>query len=392
LCFGTLFLVFLFSGAHLAFAEKTDNLRFYIYGNKIYDDDTIMAEAGLTYATLSTTETEIRDRLLSTGFFSRVRVSISPGRVEIVVIEKQSAFLLPYFASSSERKVFGVAGGVTGISEKASELLARYQIGNGDHEGAAFYRDDFILDGFVMLGGSLVYQDALHDVYSGRDVAYSFGNREIDFTVATGYHLDPDLFLGFDSHFEIHRFEGVDGAEVRGDQVSHRIFTEIGSLFQNEGLTHGFIFKPYVEFTNPLSTFSFVQWGILGRFSFLRRGNLNWVVTPRWEAGQGLPRYQLFEIGGPRLRGFPSQNFRSDHYSSVQNDIMFASFGLGGKLLVRPLAFADWAYVENGGRPGLGLGVNVYFRHVSVPAIQIDAGYGFHPNGFSVAASIGPQI
>ena len=61
-------------------------------------------------------------------------------------------------------------------------------------------------------------------------------------------------------------------------------------------------------------------------------------------------------------------------------------------IAARPFAFADFAYVENGGRPGAGLGLNVYFRHVSVPAIQIAAGFGANPAGFSVAAAIGPQL
>lgn len=363
-----------------------------LYGNHIYDDDTILKEAGLGFEHPSYSDEEIRKRLLNTGFFSRVRVARSGARLRISVVEKTPQFILPYFSSSSDRKIFGVAAGLIGADEGASQLLARYQIGNGDHEASLYYFKDFVFDSMALVTGSINYESAQHDIYVGRDAPTSFANWAVNTTLGVGYHLSADLLAQFDTHVELHRFEDYNGRDTKGTQVSHRVFAEIGSAYEDEGLVSGQRIKPYFEFTNPASTFSFIQWGAFAQINLIRNGDFNWITRPRFEMGQDLPRYQLFEIGGPRLRGYSSQTFRSDHYSSLQNDFMLFSADVTQKFKLRPFAFADFAYVNDGGRPGVGLGLNLYFRHVSVPAIQVAAGYGFRPAGFSIAAAIGPQL
>jgi hypothetical protein len=229
-------------------------------------------------------------------------------------------------------------------------------------------------------------------VYAGRSVLRSTTNEATSFTLNTGYHLSPDLLLQFDTHIEGHRFELLDGTYSHGRQVSHRLLAEYGSYYLNEGLARGAKIRPYIEFTNPLSDYKFFQLGIFGQASALLLGDFNWITRPRLEHGSPLPRYQLFELGGARLRGFPAQSFRAESYVSWQNDLLLTSFRLGNKLILRPLAFADWAYVENSGHTGLGAGLQLYFRKVAVPALQLYAGYGLPPKGFSISAAIGPQI
>lgn len=132
--------------------------------------------------------------------------------------------------------------------------------------------------------------------------------------------------------------------------------------------------------------------GAAGGGERLPTGDLNWIVRPKWEAGVGLPRYQLFELGGPKLRGYSFQTFRTDHYFAVQNDFVPVALRLGNALTMRPFAFADWAYIDDGGRTGAGVGVRLFFRHVAVPALEISGGYGFRPAGFSIAAAVGPAL
>jgi hypothetical protein len=36
--------------------------------------------------------------------------------------------------------------------------------------------------------------------------------------------------------------------------------------------------------------------------------------------------------------------------------------------------------------------LNMYFKKISLPAVQLYAGYGFHPKSFAVIAVAGPQF
>ena len=112
---------------------------------------------------------------------------------------------------------------------------------------------------------------------------------------------------------------------------------------------------------------------------------------PRFEAGSPLPRYQQFELGGTRLRSFPTQFLRTSRYAAIQNDFLLTSWDVW-KLKLRPMLYADFAYAERGGRTGVGAGLQVYFRQVAMPALQVHGGYGFNPKGVSMMASIGPQF
>ena len=119
--------------------------------------------------------------------------------------------------------------------------------------------------------------------------------------------------------------------------------------------------------------------------------NVNWIMRPRIEAGTPLPRYQLFELGGARLRGYAAQTFRANEYITIQNDLLLTSSDIW-KLKIRTLVYLDWGFVSDSGRTGVGGGVQFYLREVAIPAVQIFAGYGFNPREFSTTATIGPQF
>ncbi len=118
---------------------------------------------------------------------------------------------------------------------------------------------------------------------------------------------------------------------------------------------------------------------------------MNWTIRPKIELGSNLPRYGLFEIGGVKLRGYPSQYFRGSSYASLQNNFLITSITMW-KFKLRPLMFADWAYIEKGNRESFGTGFLVYFKSVVVPTLEFFAGYGLNPNGFSISATVGPQF
>lgn len=107
--------------------------------------------------------------------------------------------------------------------------------------------------------------------------------------------------------------------------------------------------------------------------------------------GHEMPRYLRFEVGGARLRGFPSQQFRTQTYMAVQNDLLVSSLDVWSAK-IRPLVYADWAFVHGAPRTGAGAGLQLYLKKVTVPALQVYAGYGFNPSGFSASVAIGPQF
>jgi hypothetical protein len=363
-----------------------------IFGNRIYDTPSILKVAGIT-ENEPIKEDEVKKRLVASGWFSRVRTTRAGHVLRVYVREKEPDFALPYFSSSSDRKRFGVAAGLLGMGAGATELLARYQLGTGDHEGSVYYLNEYLGSTDARITATLDYESALHDEYfGGRDVVRSFWNWQVNGAFGFGYHITPSALAEFDTHLELHHFGNTYGTETRGTQVSHRVFGNLGAFLLNEGIANGGHVKPYVEFTEPASTFSFLQWGVFAEYSVLRSGNFNWIARGSLEQGNDLPRYQLFELGGTKLRGYPAQSFRSDHYLLSQNDFYLFAFPLFATVILRPFAFADWAYVEKGGRPGLGLGLRAFFRNVAVPAVELAAGYGTHPEGISVAASIGPSF
>jgi len=193
------------------------------------------------------------------------------------------------------------------------------------------------------------------------------------------------------SCFEKHTFEEIDYTTRSGTQISHKVTLESGRFFSNEGLSHGQIGKIYFEIGNPIADFSFRKLGISGQFGMFLKGNLNWILRPKFEAGAGLPRYQLFELGGIKLRSFPGQQFRDRHYSMVQNDIFLSAIDTW-KVILRPLLYIDWVMIQNSGRTGVGVGMNIYFQKIAIPALQLYGGYGANPNGYSAALAIGPQF
>jgi outer membrane protein assembly factor BamA len=361
-----------------------------LYGNRIYDDETIFKASGLDYDKPITLN-EIRQKLETTGYFSSVRVTQVGNEITIKVQEKNPWFILPYFSSDSGRRVYGVAAGWLGIAGENTMFLGRYQKGSQSTAGSAVLKDDFFLDTFWITGLTLDYENALHDVYRERSVVRRMQNKATMFTHHLGYHLEPNLIVQFDTHFEKHLYEELSSHYTKGDHWSHRVFLEYGLLYVNEGITRGYKVKPYFEFTNPWSDFDFYQLGFFATRSMFLRGNFNWIMRPRAEYGNPLPRYQQFELGGHKLRGFPSQVFRAQSYAAVQNDVLLAVWDMK-YVKLRPMVFVDWAYIERGGRTAAGAGLQVYFRQVAVPAIQIYGGYGFRPKGFSLSAAIGPQF
>ncbi len=373
-----------------AFANANGSSEIFIYGNHIYDDAAILKIAGIDYP-VDLSALEMQHKLETTGYFSRVRVTRNETTITIVVREKTPWFLFPYFNSDSNKKIYGIAGGMMGLNGGQSMIIGRGQMGGTNRAASFLFRDEFFLESFWILGASFDYEKADHDVFAGRDAVARVPNKSANFTLQAGYHLQPDLIVEFDTHIEQHKFEESPGNISSGMQLSHRIFAEYGAYYLNEGLARGVLIKPYFEFTNPWSRYQFYQFGMFAQKSAYLQGDFNWITRPRFEYGAPLPFYQRFELGGAKLRGFPSQIFRAEAYSSVQNDFLLTSWDLG-KIKIRPILFADFAYVENGGRSGVGGGLQVYFRQVAVPAIQIYGGYGFHPNGFALSAAIGPQI
>lgn len=361
-----------------------------IYGNHTYDDETIKSILGIDYD-IPLSDSEMKQKLETTGYFSRIRITHSGPYTILVVREKTPWFILPYFSSDADSKIYGLAGGLMGINGTEGMIVGRAQTSTNNKAFGLLYRDDYFLDSFWILGASLDYENAKHSVYNGREIQQRTENHATNFSQQLGYHLRPDLLVRFDSHIESHRFEEVDKVFFDGMQWSHRMFTEYGSYYLNEGLARGYLIKPYFEFTNPLSDFKFFQLGISSQYSVYLKNNFNWITRPRFEYGNSLPRYQQFELGGANLRGFPAQSFRSQSYSAIQNDFLLTVWDIKS-IKVRPILYADWAYIQNGGRTALGTGLQVYFKHIAVPAIQIYGGYGFHPNGFSFTAAIGPQL
>lgn len=361
-----------------------------VYHNRALDDESIIKMSGIDQdPTLSALE--VKRRLQTSGLFSEIQVIRDDHSMRIVVKEKTNWFAVPYFSSGSGQTIFGLAAGKSSVLGQDGNMLARYQFGTGDHEGSVLLRDEYFMNTRFSLGVSFDYEDALHRIYQDRDIVQSTNNQYHGGSIQLGYHLNPYTNLSLNTYIEHHRFEEPIGNYVSGLQLSHRFSAELGNFYLNEGLTRGQAVKIYFETTDPVSDFDFRKYGVAGQLSAYLHGNFNWIVRPKMEAGTPLPRYQLFELGGFRLRSFPAEEFRDNAYVSIQNDVLLTSWDVW-KLKVRPLAYADWAFVQASGRTGVGGGVQVYLREVAIPAVQVFAGYGFNPNGFSASASIGPQF
>lgn len=371
-------------------AASPEPWRVRVFGNDVYADDTIKTLAGLEFAE-PLTDDEIRQKLETSGYFSRVRVSREGRELTIRVQEKTPWFIFPFAAKDSGKFIYGVGGGLVGILGSSAMGLGRFQTGSDTKAASLFLRDDFFLDSFWILGLSLDYEHALRDVYAGRDVQSRWRNKQMNYSLQVGYHFTPDFLVQLNTNYEVHRFADVANGYSSGVQVSHRLLAEFGRLYVNEGLTSGYKLRPYLELSGPGSDYSFYQVGFFGQHSIYRKGELNWVSRPRFEWGSPLPRYQQFQLGGAFFRSFPAQVFRTQKYFAVQNDFFLTGLGLG-PVTFRPMLYADWGYIENGGRTGVGAGLYMYFKQVAMPALRVYGGYGFRPNGFSFSAAVGPQI
>ena len=363
----------------------------YVYGNHVFDEAAIIQMSGINQNPKLSAE-QVRKHLQTTSLFEDIEVEKDEAAMIIIVHEKTTWFVLPYFSSDQQTTIYGAAAGKAGILGQDVSLLARYQMGNDDQEGSALLRDEFFMNSRWILGGSFDYEDSKHKLFVGRDVVNRLANRYYGGSFQTGYHFRPDLILGFNTYIEQHSFQELDGHATTGLQVTHRIKFDLGTLFNNEGLIKGARFTPYFETGNPVSDFQFRKYGLAAEMGLFLHGDFNWIMSPRFEASAATPRYQLFELGGGMsLRGFETQEFRDSRYFMVSNDFLLTAFDVW-KLKVRPLVFTDWAYIQNSGRTDVGVGLQVFFRTVAVPAVQVFGGWGFNPDGFSFSAAIGPQF
>lgn len=363
------------------------------FGNHAMTDEALLHITGLKDVNDMSAD-EIRSRLQTSGLFSAVEVYRYDNTVTIYVREKTTWFVVPYLSKDAAASIYGLAFGKATLYGRDARLVGRYQVGTGNREASLLLKDSSAFNTRWQLGGSFDYEDALHREFggrTGREVIHRTRNEYIGGSFQVGYRFHPYWLLGVNNYAEHHRFEELSGQFRSGLQWSHRLITEYNRFYVNEGLSDGVAANAYFESTNPVSRFDFrkigggVQWGAF------RRNRFNWIIKGKMEYGNRLPRYQLFELGGGRLRSFPNQIFRGALYGTVQNDVLLTSVNFW-VLRLRPLVYLDWGYAQGGGRTGLGTGFQVYVRDVAIPAVQFFAGYGFHPNGFTVAASIGPNI
>lgn len=383
-------LLILSLSAAASVAAELAPLNVEVYRNRALDDASIIKISGIDQdPTISAVE--VQRRLQTTSLFSEVSVTRDASSMLIIVKEKTNWFAIPYFSSGSNSTIYGLALGKSSVLGQNGNILARYQFGTGNREGSILIRNEFMMNTRWSLGVSFDYEDALHRIYRAREVVQSTNNQYHGGSLQLGYHLTPYTTFGLNTYVERHRFEEPLGNYVVGVQLSHRLSAELGNFYVNEGLTRGKAVKAYFESTGPTSDFGFRKFGVAAQISAFLKSEFNWIIRPKFEASTPLPRYQLFELGGHRLRSYPAQIFRDRDYVSVQNDVLLTSWDVW-KLKVRPLVYGDWGFVQSSGRTGLGGGVQVYLRDVAVPAVQIFAGYGFNPKGFSTSASIGPQF
>lgn len=361
-----------------------------VFGNASLQNDTVVRMSGL-YQDPRLSAAELRKRLLTPGMFSRVQVFRDEKHVTIYLQEKTTWFVLPYFSKDSSATTYGLAFGKYTFFHRDASVVGRYQVGTGDHEASLLVRDETLFDTPWMVGASADYEDALHRVYSGRSVQTRTLNQMAGGSLQVGYKVTPYLSFALNNYIERHRFEELSGEYFKGVQWTHRFITDYSKFYVNEGLSEGFGGRAYFEHTNPAGTFHFWKAGLSGQAGLYKNGNLNLITRGRAEFSPSLPRYQLFELGGGKLRGYPAQEFRDRYYVSVQNDLLLTSLSVW-QLRFRPLIYTDWAFVSSSGRTALGAGFQVFLKNVAVPAIQFFAGYGFNPNGFEMSASIGPQI
>jgi len=361
-----------------------------VFGNSVFDDEAVIQISGIRLNP-ELTPAQIKAHLQSTGYFEDVRVTQNANNLNVYVKEKITWFVIPYYSSDSASKVFGVGAGKVGLWGHNGFTAARFQLGQNDHEATLIINDDSFLNSPWGIGVSLDFENSNHLIFAQREVVDRFSNYFYGTSLNLTYHLAPDLILGVHSYLEQHRFQETDGYTSSGTQLSHRMMIDYGKVAIDEGLIHGSNSQTYFEITNPLSDFHFFKLGVTALTDLYSSGDFNWTIKPKVEMGSNMPRYSLFEIGGVKLRGFPCQYFRDHAYASIQNNFLFTSVNFW-EFKLRPLLFADWAFIQNGNREAFGTGFSVYFKSVAVPTLQFFAGYGLNPNGFSISATVGPQF
>lgn len=371
-----------------AFAGRVDNVE--VFGNVTFKDETVIRMSGLEQDP-NLSAAEVRKRLQTSNIFTEVTVVRDESQVSIYVREKATWFIVPYFSKDSVQTIFGIAFGKYTFFGQDANILGRYQKGTDNQEASLLFRDETLFDHRWVLGASLDFEDSLRRTFEKRVVSKRTENQYHGGSLQVTYRISPLYSLHLNNYIERHRFAELDGQIFSGLQWSSRLIAEYNGFFIEEGLSEGLQTRLFIERTNPLSDFQFFKVGTLSQAGLFRHGNLNWVVRAKAEWGPHLPRYQLMELGGGRLRGFPAQQFRDNFYGKIQNDFLFASLGFW-KLHFRPLIYTDWAFIQNSGRLAAGSGFQVFLREVAIPAVQFFVGYGFNPNGFQASASIGPQL
>ncbi|MEW6058150.1 MAG: hypothetical protein AB1540_16205 [Bdellovibrionota bacterium] len=382
--------LFFFFSLGVASSDDTTLPQIVITGNSTIREDVIVYMSGLSQNPDLSAE-EVKKRLQTTNLFSRVEVSRTDSAVQIDLKQKLTWFAIPYFSKDASVSVYGLAFGKLAVGGQDMLVVGRGQTGSGNKQAALFFRQNWVKNTPWSVGASLDFEDSLKRIFNERKVVHHTRNQMHGGSIQLAYRFSPYFSLALNNYFEYHRFEQPTGEFDNGFQWSHRLTTEYNRFYVDEGLSDGYAGRAFFEHTNPASTFQFYKMGLHSAFSPFRRGNFNWIIRPRVEFSPSLPRYQLFELGGGRLRSFATQQFRDRHYVMAQNDFLLASFDFW-VLKLRPLVYADWAYIQNQGRTGLGSGFQIYIRDVAIPAVQFFAGYGFNPNGFAASAAIGPQF
>lgn len=361
-----------------------------ISGNSTLDPLVIARISGLIDAPGLSADT-IKKRLQDSNLFSSVRVSRTEKEVTIDLQQKVTWFVIPYFSSDPSGKNFSLIAGKAVLAHEDVFTFARYQVGTNDHEASVGMIGRNILGSPWDATGSASFQDALSWVYTGREITQRLENRYYGGSFELGYRFGLDWKVSLTSYGERHRFQTPDLVNHDGFQWSHKVTFEYNRYYSIDGLGEGHTVQFYSENANPASDFSFYKIGATAKWSVFKRGDFDWVMRPSCDLGFNLPFYQLFELGGQTLRGFPTEQFRDRYDIAILNDLYLTNWSIWA-LRPRLMLFTDWAFIQGSGRTAVGGGAQFGIRDLLLSAIQVFAGYGFNPNGVAVTVSIGQKF
>jgi len=360
-----------------------------------------------------------RSALLSAALFETAEVTpISPFlglrsvRVVIRVKEKLSWIVVPNLQYGSGSFGGGAAYLDSNWLGLAKKVLIAGNWSKTNRTAILGYRDPGVLGSKMILGFDGIYRWDTMKEYTDRKEIRKVHLVETGFTIMPGIQWNPRFSTSFGASYrrvkQRLRSETSPPRTLDADSLKSGNDISANVEFQYKGTENidGYLRGSQVTLESQISDNRFYS-----DFNYFRQAlrllharifwenRLNYVANASAQFGSTLPYYRELMVGGTNLRGYLDRQFRGDTRYSMTHDLLFPLYDFK-RVIFRGVVFWDTTviYFKDGKfqrdnwRNGLGGGLRLYFKGITIPLVGYDIGWAVEEDAYEHYLNVGVQF